>query len=73
MLLGSTIGSTRAALTYYSENYVAEITVVSDRGQPAGKRRSSEQPGLSEERVADDNESGRGIGKRCAASGYAGA
>lgn len=27
LLLGSTIGSTRAALTYYSENYVAEITV----------------------------------------------
>ena len=27
MLLGSTIGSTRAALTYYSENYTAEITV----------------------------------------------
>lgn len=27
LLLGSTIGGTRAALTYYSENYVAEITV----------------------------------------------
>ena len=27
MLLGSTIGSTRAALTYYSENYTAQITV----------------------------------------------
>ena len=27
LLLGSTVGSTRAALTYYSENYVAEITV----------------------------------------------
>lgn len=27
LLLCSTIGSTRAALTYYSENYVAEITV----------------------------------------------
>lgn len=27
LLLGSTIGSTRAALTYYSENYTAEITV----------------------------------------------
>lgn len=27
LLLGSTIGSTRAALTYYSQNYVAEITV----------------------------------------------
>ena len=27
LLLGSTLGSTRAALTYYSENYVAEITV----------------------------------------------
>ncbi len=27
LLLGSTVGSTRAALTYYSENYIAEITV----------------------------------------------
>ncbi len=27
LLMGSTIGSTRAALTYYSENYTAEITV----------------------------------------------
>lgn len=27
MLLGSTVGSTRAALTYYSENYTAQITV----------------------------------------------
>ena len=27
MLLGSAVGSTRAALTYYSQNYVAEITV----------------------------------------------
>lgn len=27
LLLGSTIGSTRAALTYYSENYTAEITI----------------------------------------------
>ena len=27
LLLCSTIGSTRAALTYYSENYTAEITV----------------------------------------------
>ena len=27
LLLGSTVGSTRAALTYYSENYVAKITV----------------------------------------------
>lgn len=27
LLLGSAVGSTRAALTYYSENYVAEITV----------------------------------------------
>lgn len=27
MLLGSALGSTRAALTYYSENYTAEITV----------------------------------------------
>ncbi len=27
LLLGSTIGSTRAALTYYSENYTAKITV----------------------------------------------
>ncbi len=27
LLLGSAIGSTRAALTYYSENYTAEITV----------------------------------------------
>lgn len=27
LLLGSTLGSTRAALTYYSDNYVAEITV----------------------------------------------
>ena len=27
LLLGSTIGSTRAALTYYSENYTADITV----------------------------------------------
>lgn len=27
LLLGSTVGSARAALTYYSENYVAEITV----------------------------------------------
>ncbi len=27
LLLGSTIGSTRAALTYYSENYTAEISV----------------------------------------------
>ncbi len=27
LLLGSTIGSTRAALTYYSENYTAQITV----------------------------------------------
>ena len=27
LLLGSTIGSTRAALTYYSDNYTAEITV----------------------------------------------
>lgn len=27
LLLGSALGSTRAALTYYSENYSAEITV----------------------------------------------
>lgn len=27
MLLGSAVGSTRAALTYYSENYTAQITV----------------------------------------------
>ncbi|MCI8786093.1 MAG: hypothetical protein HFI84_05465 [Eubacterium sp.] len=27
LLLGSAVGSTRAALTYYSNNYVAEITV----------------------------------------------
>ena len=27
LLLGSAIGSTRAALTYYSENYTAQITV----------------------------------------------
>ena len=27
MLLASAVGSTRAALTYYSENYTAEITV----------------------------------------------
>ena len=27
LLLGSTVGSTRAALTYYSDNYVAKITV----------------------------------------------
>lgn len=27
LLLGSAVGSTRAALTYYSENYTAEITV----------------------------------------------
>lgn len=27
LLLGGTLGSTRAALTYYSDNYVAEITV----------------------------------------------
>lgn len=27
LLLGSAVGSTRAALTYYSDNYVAEITV----------------------------------------------
>lgn len=27
LLLGSTVGSTRAALTYYSENYIAKITV----------------------------------------------
>ncbi|MCI8549582.1 MAG: hypothetical protein HFI68_03120 [Lachnospiraceae bacterium] len=27
LLMGSAVGSTRAALTYYSENYTAEITV----------------------------------------------
>ena len=27
LLIGSTVGSTRAALTYYSENYGAEVTV----------------------------------------------
>ena len=27
LLLGSAVGSTRAALTYYSENYTAEIQV----------------------------------------------
>ena len=27
LLLGSTVGSTRAALTYYSENFSAEVTV----------------------------------------------
>ena len=29
LLLGSAVGSTRAALTYYSENYGAEISVPS--------------------------------------------
>lgn len=29
LLAGSTVGSTRAALTYYSENYAAEVTVSS--------------------------------------------
>lgn len=29
LLLGSTVGSTRAALTYYSDNYAAEVTVSS--------------------------------------------
>ena len=32
LLLGSTVGSTRAALTYYSENYVAEISTVTQIG-----------------------------------------
>ena len=27
LLLFATVGSTRAALTYYSENYAAEVTV----------------------------------------------
>ena len=29
LLAGSTVGSARAALTYYSENYSAEVTVSS--------------------------------------------
>ena len=29
LLLGSTVGSTRAALTYYSENYVAGVEMSS--------------------------------------------
>mgnify|MGYP003379366423 FL=1 len=29
LLLGSSVGSARAALTYYSENYAAEVTVSS--------------------------------------------
>ena len=29
LLLLSTVGSTRAALTYYSENYAVEVTVSS--------------------------------------------
>lgn len=44
LLAGSTIGSTRAALTYYSENYSAEVTVSSigvsltENGQVVARR-----------------------------------
>lgn len=44
LLLGSAVGSTRAALTYYSENYTAEIKVsqigvsLSENGKTVSKR-----------------------------------
>ena len=33
LLIGSTVGSTRAALTYYSENYSAQIEMQSALGE----------------------------------------
>ena len=44
LLLGSTVGSTRAALTYYSENYVAGVEMSSigltrlENGTKVGER-----------------------------------
>ena len=44
LLLGSTVGSTRAALTYYSENYVAGVEMSSigitllENGKTVGAR-----------------------------------
>ena len=37
LLAGSTVGSARAALTYYSENYGAQVEVSQYRCQPGGK------------------------------------
>ena len=44
LLLGSTLGSTRAALTYYSENYTAEITVSQIGVSPGRERAGGQQP-----------------------------
>ena len=46
LLIGSTVGSTRAALTYYSENYSAQIEYAEYRCISSGEWRSSQQPGL---------------------------
>ena len=37
LLVGSTVGSTRAALTYYSENYSAQIEYAEYRRISSGK------------------------------------
>ncbi len=64
LLLGSTIGSTRAALTYYSENYVAEITVsqigvsLLENGEVVSSRDYDE----NEWKVSTNQEGGSGSG-----------
>lgn len=55
LLLGSTVGSTRAALTYYSENYGVEVEV-------SGIGVSLLEKGAKEERVAAWRNSAEGTG-----------
>ena len=46
LLLSSAVGSTRAALTYYSENYVAKITVSRIIIRMSGKSTQIKEPAL---------------------------
>ena len=54
LLIGSTVGSTRAALTYYSENYEAQIQVsrigvtLEENGKPVSSRDFTEDSQWSE-------------------------
>ena len=54
LLIGSTVGSTRAALTYYSENYEAQIQVsrigvtLEENGEPVSSRDFTEDSQWSE-------------------------
>lgn len=64
MLLGSAVGSTRAALTYYSENYTAEITVsqigvtLLENDKPVSRRDYNEDTWEEETNAGKDTVSG---------------